>query len=167
MAKDGSPWRAGRRPSRLLRCREEDAMTRDGRISWPATTRRGLLARAQGAAALPGLAGLIGSALLAACAMEGAAAPESATKQRQPATIRFAAAGVGTELEIWTEVTNAYNALGTGITVQYEPCTAGSASAQDCLPVYFAEYVAGSAPDVWRVDDEPLPFYADKGIYLE
>jgi multiple sugar transport system substrate-binding protein len=145
-------------------------MANGGGLLVPALTRRALLARAQGAAALPGLASLAGSALLAACmagGSSGAAAPESATKQRQPATIRFAAAGVGTELEIWTEVTNAYNALGTGITVQYEPCTAGSASAQDCLPVYFSEYVAGSAPDVWRVDDEPLPFYADKGIYLE
>jgi multiple sugar transport system substrate-binding protein len=82
-------------------------------------------------------------------------------------TIRFAAAGVGTELQIWTEVVESYNALGTGITVQYEPCTAGSASAQDCLPVYFAQFVAGSPPDVWRVDDEPLPFYADKAIYME
>ena len=107
-----------------------------------------------------------GAALLAACAGGGQVAPP-APKSQAPATIRFAAAGIGTELEIWTEVTRSYNALGTGITVQYEPCTAGSASAQDCLPVYFAQFVAGSAPDVWRVDDEPLPFYADKNIYVE
>ena len=38
---------------------------------------------------------------------------------------------------------------------------------QDCLPVYFAQLVAGTAPDVWRVDDEPLPFYADRSMYHE
>jgi multiple sugar transport system substrate-binding protein len=108
----------------------------------------------------------MGAGVLAACAgSDGAAAPPS--QQKGPATIRFAAAGVGTELEIWTEVTKTYNSLNTGITVQYEPCTAGTASAQDCLPVYFTQFVAGSAPDVWRVDDEPLPFYAEKNIYVE
>jgi multiple sugar transport system substrate-binding protein len=107
--------------------------------------------------------------LLAACTAGGigGAGGETARKVAQPATVRFAAAGLGTELQIWTEVVDSYNALKTGITVVYEPCTAGSASAQDCLPVYFAQFVAGSPPDVWRVDDEPLPFYADKGIYME
>ena len=94
------------------------------------------------------------SGVLAACAGNEAAAP--AAKTQGPTTIRFAAAGVGTELQIWTEVTSTYNALNTGITVQYEPCTAGAGNAQDCLPVYFTQFVAGSAPDVWRVDDEPL-----------
>jgi multiple sugar transport system substrate-binding protein len=110
----------------------------------------------------------LAGAVLAACIGRPESAPGSTGPQKgEPATIRFAAAGVGTELEIWTEVTKAYNALGTGITVQYEPCTAGSASAQDCLPVYFTQFVAGSAPDVWRIDDEPLPFYAEKNIYVE
>src|SRR4051794_8311547 len=107
-----------------------------------------------------------GAGVLAACAA-GGQAPAPQQKSQQPATIRFAAAGIGTELDIWTEVTKTYNSLGTGITVQYEPCTAGSASAQDCLPVYFAEYIAGSAPDVWRGDDEPPPLYPRKGIFLE
>ena len=49
----------------------------------------------------------------------------------------------------------------------HEPCTAGTASAQDCLPVYFTQFVGGTAPDVWRVDDEPLPFYAEKNMYRE
>lgn len=110
----------------------------------------------------------VAGAFLAACAgAAGQAPPVTGPQKGTPATIRFAAAGVGTELEIWTEVTKSYNALGTGITVQYEPCTAGTASAQDCLPVYFTQFVAGSAPDVWRVDDEPLPFYAEKNIYVE
>ena len=116
-------------------------------------TRRGVL----GALAL--------SPILAACGADGGAAP--AAKNQGPATIRFAAAGLGTELQIWTEVVDTFNKLGNGITVVYEPCTAGSASAQDCLPVYFTQYVGGSAPDVWRVDDEPLPFYADKAMYRE
>ena len=127
-----------------------------GSTSSPALSRRRLLG------ALP-----VGGALLAACAGGGAGQLPSAPAKGTPATIRFAAAGVGTELEIWTEVTKTYNALGTGITVVYEPCTAGTASAQDCLPVYFTQFVAGSAPDVWRVDDEPLPFYAEKNIYVE
>jgi multiple sugar transport system substrate-binding protein len=115
---------------------------------------------------LGGASASLGVSALAACAgPESSAAPPAA--QKGPATIRFAAAGVGTELEIWTEVTKTYNSLNTGITVQYEPCTAGTASAQDCLPVYFTQFVAGSAPDVWRVDDEPLPFYAEKNIYVE
>src|SRR5438034_11764551 len=129
-------------------------------MSWgnePSALSRRTLLRGASVAASAGL--------LAACAA-GSQAP-APQKSQQPATIRFAAAGIGTELDIWTEVTKTYNALGTGITVQYEPCTAGSASAQDCLPVYFAEYIAGSAPDVWRIDDEPLPFYADKAIYVE
>jgi ABC-type glycerol-3-phosphate transport system substrate-binding protein len=101
---------------------------------------------------------------LAACAQGESGTP---AKQQTPATIRFAAAGLGTELQIWTEVVETYNKLGTGITVVYEPCTAGSASAQDCLPVYFTQFVGGTAPDVWRVDDEPLPYYADKQMYRE
>jgi ABC-type glycerol-3-phosphate transport system substrate-binding protein len=103
--------------------------------------------------------------VLAACGGDSGAAPVA--KSQGPATIRFAAAGLGTELQIWTEVVETFNKLGNGITVVYEPCTAGSASAQDCLPVYFTQFVGGSAPDVWRVDDEPLPFYADKGMYRE
>src|SRR5688572_8725143 len=94
--------------------------------------------------------GVAGAPLLAACGGESGAAP--AAKSQGPATIRFAAAGLGTELQIWTEVVETFNKLGNGITVVYEPCTAGSASAQDCLPVYFTQFVGGSAPDAWRVD---------------
>ena len=125
------------------------------------TRRRWLEAIGGAGAALP-VAGVL--AACAGAAGTGDVAPPAA--KIGPATVRFAAAGVGTELEIWTEVTKTYNALGTGITVQYEPCTAGSASAQDCLPVYFTQFVAGTAPDVWRIDDEPLPFYTEKNIYV-
>jgi multiple sugar transport system substrate-binding protein len=112
-------------------------------------------------------AGTVASAgLVIACGTEPVASPAPAST-KAPATIRFAAAGIGSELAIWTEVVASFNALGTGITVSYEPCTAGTASAQDCLPVYFTQFVGGSAPDVWRVDDEPLPFYADKAMYRE
>jgi multiple sugar transport system substrate-binding protein len=78
------------------------------------------------------------------------------------ATIRFGAVGNATERPVWEQITSAYNALQTGITVTYEPCTA-----PDCLEFYFSQFVAGSAPDTWRIDDEPLPLYADKGIYHE
>ena len=104
-------------------------------------------------------------ALLASCAPGDSGSTPA--KVQTPATVRFAAAGLGTELAVWTEVVETYNKLGTGITIQYEPCTAGSASAQDCLPIYLTQFVAGTAPDTWRVDDEPLPFYADKGMYKE
>ena len=127
------------------------------------TTRRAMLLSAMAGAAS-------GGAALAACTPGAGSSPaaggQATPGARAPATIRFTA-GVGTELQIWTDVVDGYNALGTGISVQYEPCTAGTASAQDCLPVYFAQFVAGSPADVWRVDDEPLPFYADKSIYME
>src|SRR5262245_12887574 len=85
-------------------------------------SRRGLLRG--GAGALAG--GTTALAARAACAPGGApAAGQPAGSSKAPATVRFAAAGVGTELQIWTEVVESYNALGTGITVQYEPCTAG------------------------------------------
>ncbi|HEX2324649.1 MAG TPA: extracellular solute-binding protein [Chloroflexota bacterium] len=132
--------------------------------TWPgpiggAATRRRLLAFG----AVGGTMGAAGCAV----GTVGTPAGETSPGTRGPATIRLAAAGLGTELQIWTEVVETFNALETGITVQYEPCTAGSASAQDCLPVYFAQFVAGAPPDIWRVDDEPLPFYADKSIYME
>jgi multiple sugar transport system substrate-binding protein len=111
--------------------------------------------------------GTASAALFAACAPGGGGTQEAARRRGEPATIRFAAAGIGTELQVWTEVVDTYNKLGTGINVQYEPCTAGTASAQDCLPVYFTQFVGGTAPDVWRIDDEPLPFYADKNMYRE
>ncbi|HEX2033136.1 MAG TPA: extracellular solute-binding protein [Chloroflexota bacterium] len=131
--------------------------------------RGGRYTRRAGLRALAAL-GALGAWPLAACGgfgSTGTAQGEAAARSQGPATVRFAAAGLGTELQIWTEVVETYNAQGAGITVQYEPCTAGSASAQDCLPVYFTQFVAGSPPDVWRVDDEPLPFYADKGMYFE
>jgi multiple sugar transport system substrate-binding protein len=102
---------------------------------------------------------------LAACAGPGPAPQTQVSKE--PRTVRFAASGNTTEAPVWNQVASTYNELGTGLTVQYEPCTAGSGSAQDCLPVYFTQFVAGTAPDVWRVDDEPLPFYADKAMYHE
>jgi multiple sugar transport system substrate-binding protein len=112
-----------------------------------------------------GRTGLAAPAALLAC---GAPPAQSGpAKQAIPATIRFAASGNTTERPVWEQVVNTYNRLGTGITVVYEPCTAGTGSAQDCLPVYFTQFVAGSPPDVWRVDDEPLPFYADKAMYFE
>jgi multiple sugar transport system substrate-binding protein len=132
--------------------------------TWASSTRRAWLGRlGAGASLLPG------AGWIAACGLGPTAADTTGSGPRkgEPAVVRFAAAGVGTELEIWTEVTRTFNEQGSGVTVQYEPCTAGTASAQDCLPVYFAQYVAGSPPDVWRIDDEPLPFYADKGIYVE
>lgn len=111
------------------------------------------------------------ASVIGGCAMQRGGgtgtAQGAASASRLPATIRFAAAGIGTELQIWTEVVETYNKLATGITVQYEPCTAGAASAQDCLPVYFTQFVGGNAPETWRVDDEPLPFYADKNMYRE
>jgi ABC-type glycerol-3-phosphate transport system substrate-binding protein len=122
-------------------------------------TRRGVLGSAMAA---------LGGGVLAACSAGGSGAGgQEAAKSAAPATVRFAAAGLGTELQVWNEVVETHNKLGNGITIVYEPCTAGSASAQDCLPVYFTQFVAGSAPDVWRVDDEPLPFYADKNMYRE
>src|SRR4051812_50229963 len=84
-----------------------------------------------------------GAGVLAACAA-GGQAPAPQQKSQQPATIRFAAAGIGTELDIWTEVTKTYNSLGSGITVQYEPCTAGSARAPGWLPLHFAADISGS-----------------------
>ncbi|MDQ3701776.1 MAG: sugar ABC transporter substrate-binding protein [Chloroflexota bacterium] len=107
----------------------------------------------------------MGSAALAGCAGSGSA--ESPAKRAEPLAIRFAASGNTTEGPVWTQVATAYNELKTGITVSFEPCTAGTGSAQDCLPVYFTQFVGGAPPDVWRVDDEPLPFYADKGMYHE
>src|SRR5688572_6581291 len=118
--------------------------------TWASSTRRAWLGRlGAGASLLPG------AGWIAACGLGPTAADTTGSGPRkgEPAVVRFAAAGVGTELEIWTEVTRTFNEQGSGVTVQYEPCTAGTASAQDCLPVYFAQYVAGSPPDVWRIDD--------------
>jgi multiple sugar transport system substrate-binding protein len=102
---------------------------------------------------------------LAACGRGGQEAPLG--QGREAVTIRFGASGNSTERPLWEQVVSTYNERQTGIIVEYEPCTAGGGATQDCLPAYFAQFVAGVPADVWRVDDEPLPFYADKGMYLE
>ncbi|MER3485949.1 MAG: hypothetical protein C4345_08250, partial [Chloroflexota bacterium] len=53
----------------------------------------------------------------------------------------------------------AFNQKGTGITAEYEPCVS------ECLDKYAPQYLAGTAPDDFRIDDEPMPFYAAKGMY--
>jgi multiple sugar transport system substrate-binding protein len=111
--------------------------------------------RLAGAAGAAGVAG----ALVGACAPDSGAPPAA---RRLEASIRFAAVGNATERPVWEQITGAYNELKTGITVEYEPCTA-----PDCLDHYFNQFVAGSAPDTWRIDDEPLPLYADRGTYHE
>ena len=122
-------------------------------------TRRSWLGRGPTAVWLSGLSGLSGA--LAGCAGPGGG-HQPAAPARIQAAIRFAAVGNATERPVWEQVVGAYNALNTGITVEYEPCTAAN-----CLDHYLTQFVAGSAPDTWRIDDEPLPFYADKGMYHE
>ena len=126
-------------------------------------TRRGIvrLAGAAGAARAAGAAGVAG-ALVGACAPESGAPPAARAWRRRSASPPW---GTPPSARCGSR-SPAPTTRWAGITVQYEPCTAGT-GAQDCLPVYFAQFVAGSPPDVWRVDDEPLPFYADKSIYME
>jgi ABC-type glycerol-3-phosphate transport system substrate-binding protein len=112
-----------------------------------------------------GWAGLATAGVLGACA--GPAPPVPTASARAQRTIRFAAGGNATEAPLWGEVSSAYNALETGLSVRFEPCTAGTGAGVDCLPGYLAQLVAGTAPDVWRVDDEPLPFYVDRSMYHE
>ena len=112
-----------------------------------------------------GLTGQAVAGVLCACAGPAPAVPEANTAGER--TVRFAAGGNATEAPLWSTVVDAYNALQTGLSVRYEPCTAGTGSGQDCLPGYLAQLVAGTAPDVWRIDDEPLPYYADRLMYHE
>ncbi len=83
------------------------------------TQMAGMVTRRRWLGLAASLSGVGATGALVACAGSDGAAP--AAKSQGPATIRFAAAGLGTDLPIFTEVTDTYNKLGTGITVAYEP----------------------------------------------
>ena len=121
-------------------------------------TRRGIvrLAGAAGAARAAGAAGVAG-ALVGACAPESGAPPAARAWRRRSASPPWGtppSAGVGAGDRRLQRAQDGDHGAVRALHRRHRPRTAS--------PVYFAQFVAGSAPDVWRVDDEPLPFYADK-----
>lgn len=112
-------------------------------------------------AAIAGALAALASACRAVLPRSPAAQDASVPLKVEPATIRFGASGSDTERPVWQAITETFNQKGTGITVEYEPCVS------ECLDKYATQYLAGTAPDVFRIDDEPMPFYAAKGMYYE